>query len=160
MLDDLSVVAYQQNDATFFGADVELATNIIKQADNTVRLKALFDFVNAEVDVAGNDYLPRTPPTRYGLGIESQWGAFSGSIDYVRVDEQLNTTDLELATDAYNDLSAYAEHKQSLSNSVTLTSFLQAKNLTNDEQRVHTSFIKDLAPAPARTIEAGIRLVF
>ena len=160
VLDDLSVVAYQQNDATFFGADVELATNIIKQADNTVRLKALFDFVNAEVDVAGNDYLPRTPPTRYGLGIESQWGAFSGSIDYVRVDEQLNTTDLELATDAYNDLSAYAEHKQSLSNSVTLTSFLQAKNLTNDEQRVHTSFIKDLAPAPARTIEAGIRLVF
>ena len=160
VLDDLSVVAYQQNDATFFGADVELATNIIKQADNTVHLKALFDFVNAEVDVAGNDYLPRTPPTRYGLGIESQWGAFSGSIDYVRVDEQLNTTDLELATDAYNDLSAYAEHKQSLSNSVTLTSFLQAKNLTNDEQRVHTSFIKDLAPAPARTIEAGIRLVF
>ncbi|MEZ7984665.1 MAG: TonB-dependent receptor, partial [Pseudomonadales bacterium] len=49
-LDDLAVFAYQQNDARFFGADVELAANIIKQSDNTVTLKALFDFVNAEVD--------------------------------------------------------------------------------------------------------------
>ena len=160
VLDDLPVVVYRQNDATFTGADIELAANIIKQADNNVRLKALFDFVNAEVDVTGNQHLPRTPPMRYGFGVESQWGRFSGSIDYLRVDEQLDTADLELATDAYNDLSAYVEYKQPLSNGSLLTGFLQGKNLTNDEQRVHTSFIKDLAPAPARTIVAGLRLVF
>jgi len=159
-LDDLAVFAYQQNDARFFGADVELAANIIKQSDNTVTLKALFDFVNAEVDVTGNQHLPRTPPMRYGLGIDGQWGRFSGSIDYLRVDKQLDIADFELASDAYNDLTAYAEIKQPLSNGLLLTGFLQGKNLTNDEQRVHTSFIKDLAPAPARTIEVGFRLVF
>jgi len=97
---------------------------------------------------------------RYGLGIDGQWGRFSGSIDYLRVDEQLDVADLELASDAYNDLTAYAEIKQPLSNGLLLTGFLQGKNLTNDEQRAHTSFIKDLAPAPARTIEIGFRLVF
>jgi len=159
-LDELAVFAYQQNDARFFGADVELAANIIKQSDNHVRLKALFDFVDAEVDVTGNQHLPRTPPMRYGLGIDGQWGRFSGSIDYLRVDKQLDTADFELASDGYNDLTAYAEIKQPLSNGLLLTGFLQGKNLTNDEQRVHTSFIKDLAPAPARTIEVGFRLVF
>ncbi len=159
-LDDLPVVAYQQNDASFFGVDLELSTLVIRQADNTVRLKALFDFVNAEVDVSGNQHLPRIPPMRYGLGLETQWGIFRGSIDYLRVDEQLDIADFELASDAYNDLSVYAEVKHPLSENVLFTGFLRGKNLTNDEQRVHTSFIKDLAPAPARTFEIGFRLGF
>ena len=117
-LDDLPVVAYQQNDASFFGVDLELSTLVIRQADNTVRLKALFDFVNAEVDVSGNQHLPRIPPMRYGLGLETQWGIFRGSIDYLRVDEQLDIADFELASDAYNDLSVYAEVKHPLSENV------------------------------------------
>ena len=159
-LDDLPVFDYQQNDATFLGADVELAANIIQQSDNRIRLKALFDFVDAEVDVTGNQHLPRTPPMRYGLGLEAQWGRFSGSIDYLRVDDQLDIADFELASDAYNDLSFYGEMKQPLSNGVSLTAFVQGKNLTNDEQRVHTSFIKDFAPAQARTVEVGFRVAF
>ena len=159
-LDDLPVFDYQQNDATFVGADVELAANIIQQSDNRIRLKALFDFVNTEVDVTGNQHLPRTPPMRYGLGLEAQWGRFSGSIDYLRVDDQLDIADFELASDAYNDLSFYGEMKQPLSNGVSLTAFVQGKNLTNDEQRVHTSFIKDFAPAQARTVEVGFRVAF
>ena len=159
-VEDLPVYDYQQNDATFIGADVELAANIIQQADNRVRVKALFDFVNAEVDVSGNQHLPRTPPTRYGLGLEAQWGLFSGSIDYLRVDKQFDIADSELATDGYNDLSVHAEIKQALTDTVTLTGFLQGKNLTNDEQRAHTSFIKDFAPAQARSVEVGFRLIF
>ena len=159
-IEELPVFVYQQNDASFVGADIEVAANIIKQSTHHVRLKALFDFVDAEIDVTGNQHAPRTPPTRYGLGIETQWGAFSASIDYMRVDEQLDTADFELASDAYNDLSLYAEIKQPLSKTVLLTGFLRGKNLSNDEQRVHTSFIKDLAPAPARTLEIGFRLGF
>ena len=34
--------------------------------------------------------------------------------------------------------------------------FLTGRNLTDDEQRYHTSFIKDFAPQPGRTIEAGV----
>ena len=38
--------------------------------------------------------------------------------------------------------------------------FLQGRNLTDDEQRLHTSIVKDLVPQPGRTIEAGIRIAF
>jgi iron complex outermembrane recepter protein len=38
--------------------------------------------------------------------------------------------------------------------------FVQGRNLTDDEQRQHSSFIKDLAPMPGRTIEAGLRARF
>jgi iron complex outermembrane receptor protein len=38
--------------------------------------------------------------------------------------------------------------------------FLSGRNLTDDEQRYHTTFIKDLAPQLGRTVEAGARVYF
>ena len=38
--------------------------------------------------------------------------------------------------------------------------FMIAENLTNEEQRHHTSFIKDFAPAPGRNYQVGVRLEF
>jgi iron complex outermembrane receptor protein len=40
------------------------------------------------------------------------------------------------------------------------TVFLQGRNLTDQDQRQHTSFIKDFAPMPGRTVEAGLRARF
>ena len=40
----------------------------------------------------------------------------------------------------------------------TIEWFVNGRNLTDDEQRYHTSFIKDLAPQPGRTIEGGVRI--
>ena len=159
-LDDLPVFIYQQQDATFVGADVEVAVNLIEDADNVLQLKALYDFVDAELDVSGNQNLPRIPPARYGMGLETSWGRFSASLDYLRVKQQQDTADFEFATDAYNDLGAYAEFTQPLSATTSLTGFVRGKNLTNDEQRAHTSFIKSVAPAPGRAVDIGFRLVF
>ena len=128
--------------------------------DPWVSVALVNDRVIAEVDVSGNDHLPRTPPMRYGMGLELQWAQFTGSIDYLRVDEQTNVTDFELVSDAYNDLGAYVGVELVISDTSTLGPFLRGKNLTNDEQRIHTSFIKEFAPAPGRTVEAGIRWIF
>jgi len=38
--------------------------------------------------------------------------------------------------------------------------FLHGKNLGDEEQRHHVSFIKDFAPAPGRTLLAGLRVNF
>ena len=35
--------------------------------------------------------------------------------------------------------------------------FVKANNLTDEEARVHQSFLKDVAPLPARGFEFGIR---
>jgi len=167
---DLPVVAYRQADATFYGIDVDVSAQIFngtlfsqdrghgEQAQ--ARLNVMFDYVNAELDVTGNSNIPRLPPMRFGLGVEGSWGRFSGAIDYLRVSEQDNVAELELVTDAYNDLTAHVEYALPVTNAATFTGFLQGRNLTNEEQRIHTSFINAFAPAPGRSIELGLRLEF
>jgi iron complex outermembrane receptor protein len=41
-----------------------------------------------------------------------------------------------------------------------MTVFLEGRNLTDDEQRNHVSFLKDVAPLPGRSLIAGLRLEF
>ena len=158
--DGLAVSEYQQDDATYFGVDAEVSTRLVVWDEGELRVKAIFDFVAAEVDVSGNDNLPRTPPMRYGIGFESRWGRLNATIDYLHVDEQDNVADLERATDAYDDLSAYIGVEMLVSDRGLLNLFLRGKNLTDDEQRIHTSFINEFAPAPGRTVEVGARWVF
>ncbi|MYJ75773.1 MAG: TonB-dependent receptor [Gammaproteobacteria bacterium] len=43
---------------------------------------------------------------------------------------------------------------------MTVDLFVAGRNLTDDEQRLHTSVVKDLAPQPGRTIEAGLSVRF
>jgi len=167
---DLPVMAYRQTDATFYGIDVDISTQIFNGAlfsqaqghgeQATARLNVMFDYVNAELDVTGNSNIPRLPPMRFGLGVEGSWGRFSGAIDYLRVSEQDNVAELELVTDAYNDLTAHVEYALPVTNAATVTGFLQGRNLTNEEQRIHTSFINAFAPAPGRSIELGLRVEF
>jgi iron complex outermembrane receptor protein len=65
----------------------------------------------------------------------------------------------ELSTEEYEDLRLHIGYTlKVLGSSVQL--FLSGRNLTDDEQRYHTSFIKDLAPQPGRTIEVGFQMEF
>ncbi|MDZ7670923.1 MAG: hypothetical protein U5Q16_16430 [Gammaproteobacteria bacterium] len=82
------------------------------------------------------------------------------SVDYLRAREKDSVAGFELPTEAYNDVRAYLGADFGLGKDASLTVFLQGRNLTDDEQRQHSSFIKDLAPQPGRTVEAGIRARF
>jgi iron complex outermembrane receptor protein len=125
-----------------------------------LELRALFDTVAAELDVAGNDQIPRLPPTRYGVGASADHGILRATVDFLWISEQDDVADFELPTDAYGDLRAFVGADLPFGAATTLTLFVQGRNLTDDEQRQHASFIKDLAPMPGRTVEAGIRARF
>ena len=157
--DELPVFVYQQDDATFFGIDAEVQIPVYSGDNSKLALTGLLDFVNAELDVSGDDDVPRIPPLRYGVGLEGSFKRVTYNISYLRVTDQDDTAFDELPTDEYTDLRAYVGLKLPFSVG-DMEVFLNAKNLTNDEQRYHTSFIKDFAPAPGRTIEAGVRVSF
>lgn len=157
--DGLPVVAFEQDDARFYGVDLEVSKTLFSSEQSEVSLRTQYDFVNARLDVRGNDNIPRTPPRRYGIGLAGQWRQIRANIDWMRVAAQREVALLELASNAYNDLTLHLSYEQKLAvGSFTLT--LQGKNLTDDEQRIHTSFIKEVAPAPGRAIEAGVRWQF
>ena len=112
------------------------------------------------MSVSGNDRLPRIPPLRYGIGLSGRWGAGTLGIEYLRAEDQDETAEHELPTDGYDDLSVHATLELPAGNGSTMELFLHGKNLTDDEQRLHTSHIKDFAPQPGRTFEVGARLRF
>ncbi len=157
--DGLPVFIFQQEDATFAGVDLEVSARVAQWDNGELMLRGMFDWVDAEVDVSGNDNLPRIPPLRYGLGVETTFGLITASLDYLTVNRQNDVSERELVTDSYNDLRAYIGMEIPVADG-SLNLFVNGKNLTDDEQRYHTSFIKDFAPAPGRTIEAGVRFIF
>ena len=160
--DELPVFLYQQADASFTGADLKLAYTAMRWNNGDLAVNALFDTVRARVDGAGGETpLPRIPSARYGLGVDINMEQVDFSVNYQRVEKQDDTASFELETAAYNDLSAYLGVNLSKpGDNSSITVFMQGRNLTNDEQRNHSSFIKDFAPNRGRTIEFGARYAF
>ena len=159
VMDDLIVRQFSQADAAFAGLDLEAAVTIAIWEGGQLEISGFFDTVSATLDVTGNDNLPNIPPKRAGLGLALTSGQFNFNLDYIRAFKQTDVANLELETDAYNDLSAYLGW-ETVQGRAMVNFFLQGRNLTDAEQRKHTSIIKDLVPEPGRTIEAGVRVSF
>ncbi len=157
--DELDVRQFSQADATFVGAELEAAATVALWQEGSLEVNAFYDIVSAELDVSGNDNLPRIPPQRAGLGFSLDWASLDVDIDYARAFKQNDVAEFELETDAYDDLRAYIGWS-GVWDDTTVTVFVQGRNLTDDEQRLHTSIVKDLVPQPGRTIEAGLRVAF
>ena len=158
-MDELIVRRFTQADASFTGLDLEASLTVAQWGGAQLDLTGFFDMVSAELDVPGNDDLPLIPPRRAGIGLDFSSGALSFSVDYIRASEQDDVGDYELPTESYDDLRAYFGYEIERGDTVAEV-FVRGRNLTGDEQRKHTSIIKDLAPDPDRTIEAGVRLQF
>ncbi len=172
LADGLPLLVYTQGDANFTGLDAQADAVVRRWASGDLSVRATFDTVRARLDEAlpgsSND-LPRIPARRYGVGIEAHWTLnetweqLTVSVDYRQTANQNAVASFELPTDSFEDLSFYVGadlHLGRATRDTIATLFVQGRNLTDDEQRQHTSFIKDFAPAPGRSIEAGLRVSF
>ena len=153
------MLQYAQADAIFTGFEAKASLQVLAWESGNLAVNAMFDTIVAELDIAGNDNPPRLPPARFGAGFSGSAGILDFSLDYLVAAEQSDNATFELETEEYDDLRAYLGTTLDLSDA-EVTLFLQGRNLTDDEQRKHTSFIKDLAPAPGRTVEVGVRAYF
>ena len=78
----------------------------------------------------------------------------------LRVFRQDRVATLETSTGGYTRLDAGVEYALKPAAEVTTTLFLRGNNLLNQDMRVHTSYIKDSAPMPGRSLVAGLRANF
>ena len=159
-LDELPVFNYRQDDATFYGLDLSAEIELGVVAGGNLSANTFLDFVSADVDTnAGSENLPRIPADRLGMGLRWSDEVWTLTANYLHVDAQNSVADFELPTQGYEDLSFGVSRYMTLNN-YEVQLFLNGRNLTDDEQRHHASFVKDFAPAPGRAIEAGIRMSF
>ena len=148
--EDLPVFIFEQADATLYGYEAQF----IWQAASPLKLTAWSDAVRGELDDGGN--LPRIPPQRLGAIVDFEQGAWSASMDVTHNFEQDKLAENETPTDAYTIVNANVNYRLQFSDA-DLVLFLKGENLGDEEGRVHSSFIKDLAPLPGRGFKFGIR---
>lgn len=156
-IDELPVYQWQQDGATFRGADLEAEWRAVSWDRGEFAISGFYDYVQARLKDGENRNLPRIPPQRWGLGARLNWIGFTATLDYTKTSSQKDVAPVELPTEGFEDLRAYLGYTWNFSGSL-LEVFIAGRNLTDDEQRHHTSFIKDLAPQPGRTVEGGIRV--
>ncbi len=143
---ELPVYIYQARDAKLYGFESEF----VWQASNALNISLTSDYTRASLNDGGD--LPRIPPLRLGLRAEyvfENWRAEIGGQHYF---EQDKTAPLETSTGAYTQLDAQV----SFAFSDDLKIYVKGSNLTDEYARVHTSFLKDKAPLPARSYTIGI----
>lgn len=148
----LPVFAFTAADVDSYGVETEWHWQLAAP----VKLVAKADYVRMRLRNGGD--LPRVPPLRIGLHLHYDAGPLTASVGATRHFSQSRTADYETVTGGY--VWADAELTYQLGRSGDTRVFLRAANLTNEDARAHSSFIKELAPLPARSVTVGLRSRF
>jgi iron complex outermembrane receptor protein len=176
--DSLPVYNYKSIRADFFGGEAEVTFHLLtpateqpsaqsKDAKNiaspaapspTLDLELKADSVYA-ADTTNSDPLPRIPPFRGTVGLRFGYGKFNAAIEGQYVARQNRTADFELPTDSYFLLNASVQYRLPVAGTEANV-YLKGMNLTDAEARVHTSFLKDIAPLGGRGVMCGVQWTF
>lgn len=150
---ELPVYLFESADAILHGFEIQVAW----QVTDEFKAQVFSDYVRARLKKGGD--LPRTPPLRVGTQLSYQTESVSAHLDITHYADQDRIADYETATDGYTLVDAFVSYDLSALNQ-DMSVYLKGTNLTDTEARVHSSFLKDLAPRPGRSIGVGIRGYF
>ncbi|WP_138380945.1 TonB-dependent receptor [Luteithermobacter gelatinilyticus] len=157
-IDGLRVFEFRQQDARFYGAEVEAEWTLFQKGLHQVSLDVAGDYVRAKfTDNGGN--VPRIPPLSATLGLNYIGEALEARAEVRFVDDQNKIGANELATDGYTELNLELGW-QPAEAIPELMVRLAAENLTDAERRTHTSFLKDRVPLPGRNFKLSLTYGF
>ena len=154
---EVPVYVYNQQDAEFYGVEVDSEFGLAEFAGGELRLGVYGDTITGELDDGAD--VPRLPPLRVGGRLSWQsdaWRVWGSVLD---ADDQDDPGENEEATDGYTRWDAGVEYRLAGNNGDLLT-FLKFKNISDEEIRLSTSFLRDVAPEAGRSVELGIRYSF
>jgi len=155
--DDLPVFRYFQDDARYFGIEIEASARVAEIGGFAINLDGVADYVRATIDGAGP--APRIPPLRLLGGVEAQSDRLNGRVEVEWVSDQDRIAAFETPTDGYTMVNAsLAFHPFGDDNGSSI--ILSANNIFDVDARRHASFLKDYAPLPGRDIRISARLTF
>jgi len=146
---------FQQAKAHVQGAEAEMTWNQIGMGWNG---RVFADTSRGYLDDAGN--LPLQPADRVGAAIGYRQPHWRAGLDWTHARGQDRLAAFETSTTpSYNQVNANVSYTQRLEH-LDLTYFVTAKNLLNEDIRLATSLLKDIAPLPGRNVVFGVRAKF
>ena len=151
---ELPVYLFNRGDAILHGFEAQA----FWQASDELKVTLYSDYVRARLANGGGD-LPRTPPLRFGSRFNYVDEQLSMELAITRYQEQDRVDGFETPTDGYTLVDFSLSYLMTVDD-IDMTFYLHGENLTDEEARVHTSFLKDVAPRPGRNIALGVRANF
>ena len=150
--DEFLVQRYTQASARFRGLEAEIEY----RPGGAWGMRAFGDMIRARL--ADGTNLPRIAPAR--LGVEADWraGAWSANATVVRSFAQERTAPLETRTPSFTRVDLELAWRFGAREAATV--FLRGTNLLDEEIRLHTSYLKEVAPQMGRSFTLGIRAMF
>lgn len=154
----LPIYQFTAKDALFYGGEAELAFHLVDAETHHLHLDLTGDYVRAR-QTTDDEALPRIPPLRAGAALRYDRGPWNTGLSVRHSFRQDQVALGETETAGYTlvaaDLSYHFTRSQ-----LEWELFARGANLTDADARVSTSFLKDVAPLPGRSLTLGLRLTF
>ena len=151
--DETPIYLYEQEGARFYGVEIE---NIFQLTSN-VSWRFFADRIKGKLD--SGDYVPRMPAARFGSDLTFDLQPIDITLSVVNALSQDDLSPLETETQGWTRLDVTLNYSLAAWGGDSIA-FLRLKNITDEEIRNSSSFLKDIAPESGRSIEAGIRMTF
>ncbi len=146
---------YIATDATFKGFEAEIDAELFSAGAVHFHTHLAADYVRATADASATGDLPRIPPFSglFALEARSPIADLRGELDYASDQNRVGFD--EIRTDSYTQYNLYLTLRP-MGQDSPLALRVSALNLSNEEARLHTSFLKDVAPLPGRNIRVAL----
>ena len=146
---------WSQNDATIRGIEAEVSYNLRGKGFSW---RGFADTSRGTLSGAGN--LPLQPTTRFGGEIGYREGNWRSGLKVLHAEKQNRLASFETyAAPAYTQVDANLSYTQNF-NAMPVTWFAIAKNLLNEDIRLSTSVLREVAPLSGRSLIVGVRTSF
>ena len=154
--DDLPVFRFLQNDADFYGFEIEASAPLATFSGGSILADVGASYVEAELD--SGTPLPRIPPLELSGALEWQSALFDlrGEVEWY--DDQNRTAPFEEETEGFTMVNLSAAIHPFRDDRFVL--LLQADNVFDVEGRRHTSFTKEFVPLAGRNFRITARTRF
>jgi len=154
--DTLFISRFSPSNVVFKGFEVDVVRNLVEWNDWGIAADASLEYVTARHQVGTNEPLPRIPPLGITLGVSADADRWKLRTELEYAAKKTNISLRELPSDGFVLINTYASYK--VNNNMTVR--LSANNLTDQDARQHTSYLKEVVPLPGRNFSASLAVSF
>lgn len=144
--------------ARFVGVEAQEHWDFLENAYGKFALELSADYTRAK-NLDSGEYLPRIAPLRLNGSLLWERERWQARVDVNHANAQHKVPDNESSTKGYTTLGASVGYHFNVGTSQWFA-FVNGENLTNQTVRYASSILRDIAPAPGRGVEVGLRTTF
>ena len=149
---------YEGVRARFYGVEAQDRWALAQNRYGTFALELSGDYTRAD-NLDSGEPLPRIAPLRLNSALEWSLDRWQARVDVEHAAGQRRTPAGETHTNGYTTLGASVGYRFDVGDSEWLA-FVRGENLTDQTVRYASSILRDIAPAPGRSVEVGLSTRF